>query len=601
MGCASSNLTSPEEMREQPNDISEFELSPVIAVGRRHCLVRVAKGKDDQYYAARIYSKYYTLKNQDTVTGLLQELKTLSMLQHKSRFICNVIKAFQDSHFCYLITELCIGGSLYYNLKSMGRYNEAQAIFIISQLFLALDCCHTMNILHRNINPKSILITSDGYIKLSGFNHAIILENVYDECIEDQGRPREWKYLAPEIYVDHSYGIHSEWFSVGTILFEMVTFDDSFKTSPKYLNTLQSYPYISTECKCFIIQLLNPNPRQRLGAEGGIEEIKNHIWLHNFNWIPLQAKTMPSPLPVDTNYFKADMMLPEHQNAIEKYDAKVDIGETDQALFCNYSLNERNYCQTLEKFDRVDKVKSKLSRHHHRHQRNYYTQDQDGGEVDDSDGMHWTYAYNLKSSYRPYHIANEASCIGSPTGLSPIALGEEEVNAMEESVESEEKKHKKLTIDVTRVEDDEYLAKRAAVPAIQRGRNRSQRIRSFTPPMDSLSEKSEEDDFNKQMQMQEQHIGETTKTIRPFRDEDSTTTEAQTQFTEAGSNVSIMETTEQNLIKSYTTQIAIDAAEEAFQPSVLPSEEIEEGGAMLRLSDETKMLECVKSMNMKYK
>ena len=233
--------------------------------------------------------------------------------------------------------------------------------------------------------------------------------------------------------------------------------------------------------------------------------------------------------------------------------------------------------------------------------------------------MHWTYAYNLKSSYRPYHIANEASCIGSPTGLSPLcgslspyyqrahtraretALGEEEVNAMEESVESEEKKHKKLTIDVTRVEDDEYLAKRAAVPAIQRGRNRSQRIMSFTPPMDSLSEKSEEDDFNKQMQMQEQHIGETTKTIRPLRDEDSTTTEAQTKFTEAGSNVSIMETTEQSLIKSDTTQIAIDAAEEAFQPSVLPSEEIEEGGAMLRLSDETKMLECVKSMNMKYK
>ena len=327
------------------------------------------------------------------------------------------------------------------------------------------------------------------------------------------------------------------------------------------MNTLQSYPYISTECKCLSYNY-NPNPRQRLGAEGGIEEIKNHISLPTLIGFPA-GKTMPSPLPVDTNYFKADMMLLSIRTPSKNMTLKLILVKPIKHCL-NYSLNERNYCQTLKKFDRVDKAKSKLSRHHHRHQRNDYTQDQDGGEVDDSDGMHWTYAYNLKSSYRPYHIANEASCIGSPTGLSPIALGEEEVNAMEESVESEEKKHKKLTIDVTRVEDDEYLAK--AVPAIQRGRNRSQRIRSFTPPMDSLSEKSEEDDFNKQMQMQEQHIGETTKTIRPFRDEDSTTTEAQTQFTEAGSNVSIMETTEQNLIKRYTTQIAIDAAEEAFNP-----------------------------------
>ena len=100
MGCANSNLTSPGEMRELPNDISEFELSPVIAIGRRHCLIRVAKGKDDQYYAARIYSKYYTLKNQDTVTGLLQELKTLSMLKHKSRFICNGVYRVVYIIFC---------------------------------------------------------------------------------------------------------------------------------------------------------------------------------------------------------------------------------------------------------------------------------------------------------------------------------------------------------------------------------------------------------------------------------------------------------------------------------------------------------------------
>ena len=158
MGCTTSQMRSTSVASLLPNNISEFELSPVIDIGRKHSLVHVAKFKDDeQYYALKIYSKHQMLKHKENLKDLQQQLKMLSILQHKSHFICNIVEAFQDSHHCYLLTELCIGSSIYFNLSIDGRCNEIQAIFVVSQLLIALDCCHSMNILHRNVNTKSIL------------------------------------------------------------------------------------------------------------------------------------------------------------------------------------------------------------------------------------------------------------------------------------------------------------------------------------------------------------------------------------------------------------------------------------------------------------
>ena len=75
------------------------------------------------------------------------------------------------------------GMSLKQFIKDGGTtLNEDVIRFIVSQIVLAIEDLHSKNIMHRNINPNSIIIEKDGFIKLTSFEHAKIFS---DEQLEN--------------------------------------------------------------------------------------------------------------------------------------------------------------------------------------------------------------------------------------------------------------------------------------------------------------------------------------------------------------------------------------------------------------------------------
>ena len=74
----------------------------------------------------------------------------------------------------YLVLEFVPGGELFNLLRKCNQFNEEQAQFYASQIVLAFEYLHYLDIIYRDLKPENILITSDGYLKLTDFGFAKI-------------------------------------------------------------------------------------------------------------------------------------------------------------------------------------------------------------------------------------------------------------------------------------------------------------------------------------------------------------------------------------------------------------------------------------------
>ncbi|KAI8830840.1 kinase-like domain-containing protein, partial [Chytridium lagenaria] len=91
--------------------------------------------------------------------------------------------------------------------------------FYISEVTCALEFLHNRKIIHRLVEPASILVDRDGHIKLSEFGNCAFIE----EPQVDASYPcvHTGRYQAPEVLLGEAHGISSDWFSVGVIIYEV--------------------------------------------------------------------------------------------------------------------------------------------------------------------------------------------------------------------------------------------------------------------------------------------------------------------------------------------------------------------------------------------
>lgn len=191
------NVTTEQSMTVDLNSFSPPRR--VLGLGGFGCVRATKKlaGRDrNTMYALKSLSKHAVLQRSSGVSSVLAELRSLALLVD-APFIANVHYAFQDASFLYMVIDLAIGGDMRYNLKCAPyyRFSENRARFYIAQLMLAVSACHQASILHRDVKPENILLKENGYIALSDFGVAKILDNV-EECRSTSGTHG---YMAPEV------------------------------------------------------------------------------------------------------------------------------------------------------------------------------------------------------------------------------------------------------------------------------------------------------------------------------------------------------------------------------------------------------------------
>jgi len=126
-----------------------------------------------------------------------------------------------DAEHCFIITEFIHGPTLNAFVREVERVPSEVAAMIGIQVCNALIAAHARGIVHRDIKPENIMIDGSGGVKLMDFGIARILDETHVTLTGALvGSPA---FMSPEQALDKEVDGRSDLFSLGTLLYLMVT------------------------------------------------------------------------------------------------------------------------------------------------------------------------------------------------------------------------------------------------------------------------------------------------------------------------------------------------------------------------------------------
>ena len=141
--------------------------------------------------------------------------------------IVTVIDAGEDDHHPYIVFECVDGETLKDRIRRFGRLPVDEAVAYAIEIGRALSVAHEERLVHRDVKPQNVLISGDGRAKVTDFGIARSLET---EGLTQAGRVLgTTDYISPEQALGEDVDEQSDVYSLGIVLFEMLTGDVPFK------------------------------------------------------------------------------------------------------------------------------------------------------------------------------------------------------------------------------------------------------------------------------------------------------------------------------------------------------------------------------------
>lgn len=296
------------------------------------------------------------------------EIKIMEKLDHQN--IVKLIDHKYDNYGnIYLILEYCSQGSfsLFLNGKPL---KEKYAKKFMKQIAAATKYLIQNNILHRDIKPQNILMDSKKNIKLSDFGFAKIFSSNQKGSIGDTvcGTPL---YMAPEIIKYKNYGIKTDLWSLGALMYEMIIGKPLYKAKSHWelLKKIEDEPIfiplkiiISDDCRKLIYALLQKDPNKRIDWE----DFFNHPWLNDvidtkpnltdliidYDYMPNKSEPIPIKnkneyIPMSSPIFNSPVSFtPDMENSY-KIVTEYSSSESEHEVEEDEAKSERNISESL--------------------------------------------------------------------------------------------------------------------------------------------------------------------------------------------------------------------------------------------------------------
>lgn len=236
--------------------------------------------KDGKLYAVKVLNKPYMLKvrvvrSETAMTDVLREVSLMKMLDHPN--IVNLIEVIDDPNTdkFYMVLEY-VDGKMVCD-KGLG---EATSRKYLRDIISGLMYLHAHNIIHGDIKPDNLLVTSTGNVKIGDFSVSQIFEDDDDMLWRSPGTP---VFTAPECCQGSAYhGRAADTWAVGVTLYCMITGcypflgDTLQETYDKIVNDpVEITDGMSPELADLLQRLLCKDPSERITLQAAAE----HPWV----------------------------------------------------------------------------------------------------------------------------------------------------------------------------------------------------------------------------------------------------------------------------------------------------------------------------------
>lgn len=238
------------------------------------------------------------LRDERTRDYMLREMELMKQLNHPN--IVYLYDSMIVGPDIYMIFEYCSEGDLDHYLKIMpgNKISENQARYFVQQLVSGMEYLHQNKIIHRDIKPQNILLykieepTGLLILKLADFGFAKELKDISEMSQTLCGTPL---YMAPEIFRGNPYSSKADLWSLGVIIFEMVTGSYPFQiksysqlasqTNQTFVISSEIEHSLTFNCLHLIKGLIQKDPDKRLS----LLDLSQHPWLGK----SLESKPLP--------------------------------------------------------------------------------------------------------------------------------------------------------------------------------------------------------------------------------------------------------------------------------------------------------------------
>ena len=190
-----------------------FRARPAVAVGEQHAL--------GQYVVKVLRETWH--EDRAAVGRMRQEATAGRCVSH--RYLAPVLSAHIHRAPFYVVLPWLDGMSVAALLATRGPLETPLALWIARQAAQALEGLHTAGYVHGDLTPKNIFLASDGHVTLFDLSCSRRIGNAMDPAVSAMdelfvaGTPA---YLAPEVFIGKSPEPHSDIYSLGLALFQML-------------------------------------------------------------------------------------------------------------------------------------------------------------------------------------------------------------------------------------------------------------------------------------------------------------------------------------------------------------------------------------------
>lgn len=187
-----------------------------------------------------------------------QEAKAAGRLNHPN--IVTIYDVGKSGDIAYIAMEFLQGRELRDIMRDDGRMPVDQVLDVVAQVASGLAYAHEHGIVHRDIKPSNIMIIRDGHVKITDFGIArMACSAVRTQTGMVLGSP---KYMSPEQVLGKDIDQRSDVFSLGVMLYEMLTGEA---------------PFFGENVNAIMYQTLNAVPKAPSALNTNVPEMLNFI------------------------------------------------------------------------------------------------------------------------------------------------------------------------------------------------------------------------------------------------------------------------------------------------------------------------------------